>query len=93
MTDNPYLDHHPENAMEETTVITGAANIEAARLVAVRGALKLETNGLKRHGRSARTLANEAMGTNYKTIKKTYTEFNRWLVENYDAIDRPLGAR
>lgn len=74
-------------------VITGADNIEMARLLAVRGALKLETKGLKRHGRSARVLANEAMSTSYKTVKKTYTEFNRWLVENYGAIDRPLGER
>lgn len=74
-----------EERAQQPTIITGRENIEIARLLAVRGALKLETKGLKRHGRSARVLANEAMGTNFKTAKKTHTEFNKWLVENYDA--------
>jgi hypothetical protein len=71
------------------SIIIGADNIEFARLLAVRGALWLETRGLKRRGRSARQLANEAMSTNIKTAKATYVAFNAWLVA-LGAQDRPL---
>jgi hypothetical protein len=71
--------------------ITGAADIERASLIALRGALKLETKGLKRHGRSARTIANERMGTDIKTAVKTYKAFDAWLVKNYGLEPRPLG--
>jgi hypothetical protein len=70
-------------------VITGADNIEFVRLLAVRGALWLETRGLKRRGRSARVLANEAMGTDIRTKAATYEAFNDWLVAR-GAQNRPL---
>jgi hypothetical protein len=72
-------------------IITGTDRIKTARLIAVRGALKLEVKGLRRsRGRSARILANEAMGTNIKTARATYEAFNAWLVETHGAQDRPL---
>lgn len=70
--------------------VTGAANIEKASLAALRGALRLETKGLKRHGRSARTIANERMGTSYRTAVQTYEAFNKWLVKNYGLEPWPL---
>lgn len=42
-------------------VITGAENIERVRLFALRHALKLETFGLRRRGKSARALVCEAL--------------------------------
>lgn len=77
---------------ESGFIITGAENIEAARLLALRGALKLEVAGMKRHGRSARTIANEAMGTNHRTARQTYDAFDAWLVAKYPGRvqSRPL---
>jgi hypothetical protein len=72
------------------TVITGAENIRIASYLALRGALKLEVKGFKRHGRSARVIANEAMGTKISTSRKTYEAFNKWLVDSYGVQDRPL---
>jgi len=70
-------------------VVTGEA-IGVARLLAIRSALSLEIKGLGRRGRSARALANEAMGTNIKTARATYTAFNKWLTERYTVQDKPL---
>lgn len=78
------------SAHEGGITITGAANIEKASLIALRGALKLEVSGMKRHGRSARAIANAWMGTDIKTSRKTYEAFNTWLVNNYGLADRPL---
>lgn len=74
------------------TVVTGAASIEGARLLAVRSALKLEVSGMKRRGRPARVLANEAMGTNIRTARATYAAFDAWLVQQYPGrvTSRPL---
>jgi hypothetical protein len=73
------------------TVITGEENIRLFSLIALRGALKLETKGLKRSGgRSARAIANEYMGTNIKTSKATYKAYDAWLAENYGVESRPL---
>jgi hypothetical protein len=76
--------------LQEAIVITGAENIRKASYLALRSALKLEVKGFKRRGRSARVIANEAMGTRISTSRKTYEAFNTWLVNNYEAVDRPL---
>jgi hypothetical protein len=59
--------------MNDSIEITGAENIERARWLAVRSALRLETCGLRRsRGRSARVLANEITGQNHRTAVKAY---------------------
>jgi hypothetical protein len=94
----PWCEAEPPNEIDEATmgptqepaiVITGADNIEMARLIAIRGALRLEVRGMSRRGRSARALANEAMGTNIRTKLGTYLAFNEWLVSR-GAQNRPL---
>lgn len=73
------------------TMITGAENIETTRWLAVRSALKLETNGMKRRGRSARQLANEITGKNDRTCVEAYASLNAKIVETLGAdFDRPL---
>lgn len=76
---------------ENSIVITGADNIEKARMITIRAGLKLETKGLKRsRGRSCRAIANELMGTNIRTSKDTYKAFNAWLEQHYGIENRPL---
>jgi hypothetical protein len=66
-------------------------DIEAARLLALRMALKLEVRGMKRHGRSARVIANEAMGTDHRTARKAYVAFNQFIVARLGPdFDKPL---
>jgi hypothetical protein len=74
------------------TAITGSENIELARLLALRGALRLEVRGMRRHGRSARVIANEAMGTAHRTARAAYVAFDAWLVAAYPGRvqSRPL---
>ena len=67
-------------------VVTGAENIERARWLAVRGALRLETRGLKKRGRSARVLANEITGQNHRTAAAAYAALN-------DHITAKLGEK
>jgi hypothetical protein len=70
------LDTHP-------LVTAGGENVQAASLLALRMALKLEVRGLKRSRRpSARQIANGLMKTNYRTADKTYREFDPWLVQH-----------
>jgi hypothetical protein len=77
--------------MEDATVITGPGNIEHARWLTVRSALKLETRGLKRHGRSARILANEITGQNHRTAIAAYGALNERITETLGAgFDKPL---
>ena len=79
------------SAHEGGIVITGAANIERARMITIRSGLGLEVRGLKMsRGRSMRVLANELMGTNIRTARKTYEAFNTWLVETHGLQDKPL---
>lgn len=66
-----------------TVVITGAEDTEAASRIALRGALRMEARGMKRHGRSARVIANEVMGTKYGTARKAYEAFDKWLTAKY----------
>jgi hypothetical protein len=68
----------------ESIMITGSANIEHVRWLAVRSALRLELHGLtRRHaaGRSTRALANEITGKNSRTIRDAYLALNAHIVE------------
>ena len=77
--------------MSESTMITGRENIEHARWLAVRGALKLETRGMRRHGRSARQLANDITGENHRTARAAYVALNEHIVNALGPqFDRPL---
>jgi hypothetical protein len=71
-------------------VITGEDNIKLMSMIALRGALRLEAKGFKRRGRSARTIANEYMGTNIKTSKATYAAYDAWLADNFGVESRAL---
>ena len=78
--------------MNETTVITGRKNIEVARWLTVRAALRLETRGLRRsRGRSARQLANEITGQEHRTAVAAYAALNDHIaVVLGDQFSRPL---
>lgn len=43
-------------------MVTGAEDIELFRLIALKGALKLENMGMRRRGRSALSIAKEFLG-------------------------------
>jgi len=76
---------------DEPIMITGADRIETARWLAVRSALRLETKGMHRHGRSARVLANEITGQNCRTAVKAYEALNAHIVSALgESFDRPL---
>lgn len=76
------------------TGITGAEQIEGARVLAVRSALKLETKGLKRRGTSARVLANAITGKRCGTAVKAYAALNAYIVATYgEQFDRPLAGK
>jgi hypothetical protein len=72
--------------------ITGAARIEQARWLTVRAALKLEIQGLRRsRGRSARQLANEITGRNWRTARQAYAALNTHIAAAMGpAFDKPL---
>lgn len=77
--------------MSDPIVITGADQIEIARWLAVRSALKLETRGMRRSGKSARQLANDITGGNHRTAVKAYDALNTRIVEALgDDFNRPL---
>jgi hypothetical protein len=63
----------------EPIVITGEENTRMASLIALKGALRLETRGMRRRGRSALAIANEAMGTHYRTAATAFPEYVKWL--------------
>ena len=65
----------------EPVVITGEENIRLAGLLALRGALRIQAvTGIRRYGRSALQIANERMGTRYRTAQAAYPAFDAWLV-------------
>lgn len=75
-----------------TIAAVGPQQVEAARLIVVRSALRLEIKtGMKRsnRGRSTLAIANEAMGTNHRTKEKAYAALNALMVEA-GFEDRPL---
>jgi hypothetical protein len=66
--------------------VSGTEDIEVYRLLTLRAALSLEARtGLRptSRGRSAKVLANEAMGTKFRDKEKTYEAFDAWLVARY----------
>jgi hypothetical protein len=82
---------YPPSHESGVIVITGADRIETARWLAVRSALKLETHGLKRRGRSARQLANDITGQNHRTAIKAYAALNDHIVTALGPdFNRPL---
>jgi hypothetical protein len=75
-------------------VVSGADSVMAASRIALRGALRMEVRGMKRRGRSARVIANEAMGLagkkEIKTAAKAYPVYDAWLAERYGVESWPL---
>lgn len=53
--------------MDHATVIDTPEAIERYRLVALRGAVKLEAIGMKRRGRSAKAIAADLLGVSVRT--------------------------
>jgi hypothetical protein len=63
----------------ETIVLDAPAQINAFRLLALRGALKLESVGLKRRGPSALTLVKKETGIKARTAKDALPLFEAHL--------------
>ena len=82
----------PAQVESGAIVITGRENIECARWLAVRSALKLETRGMRRSsGRSARQLANAITGQNHRTARAAYDALNVHIVATMgEQFNRPL---
>lgn len=78
----------------DTTAVTGKDNIEGLRWITVRSALRLEIrSGLKRssRGRPTIVLANEIMGTNFRSKRDAYVALNNKIVEECGSkFDMPL---
>jgi len=74
-------------------MVTGAADIEHVRWLAVRSALKLEISGLRASGRrpSARKLANDITGQDHRSARKAYAALNDHIVTAIgEQFARPL---
>jgi hypothetical protein len=74
-------------------VIEGEGNVRMASVLALRSALGLEIKtGLKRRGRSARTIAQEFLSLPGRPATRTvYEKLNAYVVEQLGAdFDRPL---
>lgn len=77
--------------MSEPNISLPGDDIEHARWIAVRGALKLEMKGLKRRGRSAKMLADRITKKRHKTRRASYIALNAKIVEVLgQEFDRPL---
>jgi hypothetical protein len=63
----------------ETIVLDTPAQINAFRLLALRGALKMESVGLKRRGPSALTLVKKETGIKARTAKDALPLFEAHL--------------
>ena len=59
-------------------VVTGP-HIETVRLLALKGALRLEAAGMRRRGPSALALAREASGLKARTAAEMLPQFVAWL--------------
>jgi hypothetical protein len=74
--------------------ITGKGNIEMARVLAVRAALRMEIKtGMRRSNRGASTLqlANEITGSNARNKWNAYEALDTFIVERLGAgFSRPL---
>jgi hypothetical protein len=53
--------------MDHATVINTPEGIERYRLIALRGAVKLESVGLRRRGRSAKAIAADLLGVSVRS--------------------------
>lgn len=78
--------------MSESFLITGQEDIEHARWLVVRSALKLEIKGLRRsRGSSARQLANKITGADCRKASDAYEVLNATIVAVMGAqFDKPL---
>ena len=67
-------------------------NILMARTLTLRSALRLEIKGMKRHVRSARTIAQELLELPGRpSADKVYTALNKYIVDRLGPeFDRPL---
>ena len=77
-------------AIERTpggTVIFTGPHIETVRLIALKGALRLEAAGMRRRGRSALALAREASGLKARTAAEMLPKFVAWLDARLVAAD------
>jgi hypothetical protein len=72
--------------------VTGEEQTRMASILALRMALSLEVKGMKRRGRSARTIAQELLDLPGKPSTRTvYAKLNAYVVEKLGAdFDRPL---
>ena len=69
-----------------STIVDTPEKIEAFRLLALRGALKLELIGLKKRGRSAYSIIKSEFG--FKGNKrKVFNLYTRWLIDNGIYVD------
>ena len=71
---------------DEGFTVTGSG-IHEYRLLALKGALKLEVLGMKRHGRSAATLVREEMGSKTRIKKDLLKEYEEWLKQRASSSD------
>lgn len=75
-------------------MITGRDNIDMARVLAVRAALRLEIKtGMKRSNRGASTLqlANDITGSDARTKRAAYEALNDYIVSILgESFNRPL---
>jgi hypothetical protein len=70
----------------------GEENTRMASVLALRAALALEIKGMRRHGRSARTIAQEFLNLPGRPGTRTvYAKLNAYIVEQIGAnFDKPL---
>jgi hypothetical protein len=80
---------------DSTTVITGEDNVRMASILALRGALKLEVAGMTRHGRSARTIAQELLELPGRpTARTVYKALNKYITDRLGPdFDKPLEGK
>jgi hypothetical protein len=73
-------------------IVTGEEQTRMASILALRMALSLEVKGMKRRGRSARTIAQELLDLPGRPSNRTvYAKLNAYVVEKLGAdFDRPL---
>jgi hypothetical protein len=62
------------------TVITGEGNTRMISVLALRGALKLQTKGFGNRGRSPLTITNELLGSEHRAAKAAYPALNDYIV-------------
>lgn len=67
-------------------LITGKDNIEFARLLALKGALRLELHGMKRRGRSAYSIVKQELG--FKgSRQRVYDQLKEYCHEHITGSD------